>query len=82
MKGTYTVNKWEGRVSVRFESESSTTVYMDETVGSFESEEEALEFASSIEAAVWADYKEAHTCPHCGYFSTNHDGWCYCGEEE
>lgn len=44
MKGRYDVVVWEGRVSYRFVPHSSTTVYMDEVVTSFKTEEEAFQF--------------------------------------
>lgn len=43
-KGRYVVVVWEARVSYRFEPYGSTTVYMDEEVASFDTEQEAKDF--------------------------------------
>ena len=49
MEGTYDVVIWEGRVSCRFVPHSSTTVYMDEVVASFDTAEQAAKFIEENE---------------------------------
>ena len=51
-EGSYVVVIWEGRVSYRFESYNSTTVYMDEVVAAFDTKQEALDFMRDNEARL------------------------------
>lgn len=56
MNGTYDVVVWEGRVSYRFVTHSSTTVYMDEVVASFKTEEAAIKFIEENEIQLENDW--------------------------
>lgn len=76
MQGSYVVAAWEGRVSVRFEADNSTTIYMDETIGRFDTETEALEYAKEVEPDIWQEYVHSWTCERCGEFSCGRP--CYC----
>ena len=74
----FIVAAYEGRVSVRQEDAGSTTVYADETLAYFDTEEEANLYAKSVEASVWAEHVAVWTCPHCGHFQASQNDFCDC----
>jgi hypothetical protein len=56
MKGQYDVAGYQGRLSVRFVPDNSTTVYADTIVASFDNEADANAYANDNEGAYYDNY--------------------------
>ena len=56
MEGSYVVAGYQGRLSYRFVPSSSTTVYMDEELAEFDTEEEANSYIDEYEDDYYNDY--------------------------
>jgi hypothetical protein len=56
LKGKYIVAGYEGRLSVRFVPDNSTTVYADTVVASFDNEDDAISYANKHEGAYYDNY--------------------------
>ena len=74
----FTVASYEGRVSVRQERAQDTTVYGDQTLATFDTEDDANDYAKSVEAEVWAEHEADWTCPQCGHFQASQNDFCAC----
>ena len=88
MKGQYIVAGYQGRMNVRFVPDSSTTVYMDEELTAFDTEEEANAYVDQHEEEYYNDYYKYDdgmgddridylSCEGCGAL---HLSDCHCDE--
>ena len=87
MKGSYVVAGYQGRLSYRFVPLSSTTVYMDEELAEFDTEEEAKDYIDKHEDDYYNDnypHDDLHdydntgyACDGCGALCESD---CYCHE--
>jgi hypothetical protein len=59
VKGYYVVAFYLGNFSCRFESENSTTIYMDREVGSYPTEEQARAAINLLEEGFNLGYEQA-----------------------
>jgi hypothetical protein len=58
MKGVYVVAGYQGRLSVRFVPDNSTTVYMDEELEGFATQEEANDYVDKHEEMYMLQYDQ------------------------
>jgi hypothetical protein len=56
MKGQYVVAGYQGRLSVRFMADNSTTVYMDDEIASFDNEDDANAYVNDHEDEYYDEY--------------------------
>ncbi len=80
MKGVYVVAGYQGRLSIRFVPDNSTTVYMDEELESFDTIEEANDYVDKHEENYWQQNNQQESfdydvdyfaCDCCGALHSN-----------